>query len=146
MRYAGSEPTTDEEVSAARLTPRGTWAAADLQQLRDATAGLAECCFARDERQSLSGLQWTGDELELARARESLDAALLAKRGGAISDRNDGCQFDRGAAAGVAAGGSGAVGGQAPLDVGRPTAVEAAVGAPEQVDVWHAGGFVGGPR
>jgi hypothetical protein len=52
----------------------------------------------RDERQSLSGLQWAVDELKLGRARESLDTGLLAKRGGAISDRNDGCQVDRGAA------------------------------------------------
>jgi hypothetical protein len=30
------------------------------------------------------------DELKLGRARESLDTGLLAKRGGAIGDRNDG--------------------------------------------------------
>jgi ribosome-associated protein len=35
------------------------------------------------------------------------------------------------------------MGGQAPLDVGCPAAVEAVVGAPEQVDVWHAPGFRG---
>ena len=85
----------------------------------------------RDERQFLSGLQGTVDELKLGRSWESLDTGLLAKGGGAISDRNDGCQFDRGAAPRVAAGGSGAMGGQAPLDVGCPAAVEAVVGAPK---------------
>jgi hypothetical protein len=45
----------------------------------------------RDERQSLSELQGAVGELKLGHPREPLDAGLLAKRGGAISDRNDGC-------------------------------------------------------
>jgi hypothetical protein len=45
----------------------------------------------RDEGRSLWGFEGTVDELKFGRARESLDAGLLAQGGGAIGDRNDGC-------------------------------------------------------
>jgi hypothetical protein len=85
-------------------------------------------------------------QLKLAGARQSLDAGLFAKRSRAVGHRYDCCQLDRTAAPCVATCGAGAMGGQSPLNVGRPAAVKAVVGAPEQVDVGHAGSFAGGPR
>jgi hypothetical protein len=84
-------------------------------------------------------------QLKLAGARQSLDAGLFAKRSRAVGHRYDCCQLDRTAAPCVATCGAGAMGGQSPLNVGRPAAVKAVVGAPEQVDVGHAGSFAGGP-
>src|SRR3954447_20222361 len=52
------------------------------------------------------------DELELGRAREPLDAGLLAERGGSVRHRKDRRQLDRQAAPRVAAGGARPVGGQ----------------------------------
>ena len=84
------------------------------------------------------------DQAKLGRSWEPLDAGLLAKRGGSIGDRDRERELNRTPAARVAAGGAGTVGGEAPLHVGRPAAVQAVVGAAQQVDVRHPEDFAGG--
>src|SRR4051794_35368312 len=84
-------------------------------------------------------------ELELGLAGKPLDAGPLAERRGSVRHRKDRRQLDRQAAPRVAAGGARPVGGQAPLDVGGPAAVEAVVGATQQVDVGHPRGVRGQP-
>ena len=61
----------------------------------------------------------------------------LAQCGGSVDRRDYGCELDRPAATGISARVAGAVCGEAALEVGRPAAVEAVVGAAEQVDVDH---------
>jgi len=95
--------------------------------------------IGRRRRLSPHGL----DQLELRPARQALDARLLAQGRRAVGHRERGGELDRPARARVAAGGSRLVLGEASLDVRRPAAVEAVVGAAEQVDGCHPHRFAG---
>ena len=75
------------------------------------------------------------NELQLGRPRKPLDAGLLAKRCSAVGDLDDRGQLHRQTAARVAARRTGPMRRQPASEVGRPTAVEAVVRAPQQVDV-----------
>src|SRR3954452_4255449 len=66
-----------------------------------------------------------------------LDPSFFAEGGRAIADRDHRREFDGPTATRVAAAGAGAMGEQTPLDVGGPAAVEAVIGAAEQVDEHH---------
>ena len=90
----------------------------------------------RDERDS--GGRTSFDQPKLGCTGEPLDPSLLAQRGGPIGDREHNRELNRAAAARVAAAGARTVRYQALLDVGRPAAVEAVIGAAEEVNVCHA--------
>jgi hypothetical protein len=81
------------------------------------------------------------DQLQLGGAGEPLDAGLLSERSRPVGDPDDERELNRAAATRVAAGGAGSVCSQAPRNVGRPSAVEAPVGAAEQAHTCHTEGF-----
>lgn len=107
-----------------------------LHNLGKTEAHASPATFAT--RDALPWALHTVEQLKLGRPRESFDARFFPQRGGAIDNWDDGRQLDRASAARVAAGDAGTMGGQALVDVGRPAAIEAAVGAPKQVHERHA--------
>jgi TolB protein len=111
--------------------------------------GLALPASARRSTAGSANSRLRRAEPQLRRARQPLDPRLLAERFGAVGDGHRARELDRQAAPRVAARRAGSMGGQAALEVGRPPAVEAVVGAAKQVDVGHPRklrGRVGGQR
>ena len=81
------------------------------------------------------------DEPELGCTRKPLDPRFFPQSRGSISNGDHSRELNRSAAAGVAAGGAGPMRGDSAPNIGRPSAVQGAVSAAEQVDGSHPHGF-----